>query len=66
MPAFAAALFAVFLTGTAAWITHVVVCLKVLFSGASVSIGYAMLLALGAIVPPIGAIHGVGVWMGIW
>lgn len=39
----------------AAWITHVVVCLK------TASWGF---LIAGAIMAPIGMIHGTGVWFG--
>ena len=41
----------------AAWLTHIVVCLK---SGA-----WGFLIA-GAILPPIGIIHGVGLWFGVF
>ena len=41
----------------AAWVTHVVVCIK-----ASAWI----LLAFGCIVAPVGIIHGIGVWLGAW
>lgn len=39
----------------AAWITHIVVCLKA---------GYWGFLIAGAICFPIGIIHGVGLWFG--
>lgn len=41
----------------AAWITHVIVCIK-----ASAWI----LLAFGCLVFPVGIIHGVGVWFGMF
>lgn len=41
----------------AAWITHVVVCL---------SAGKWGFLIAGALVFPIGIIHGVGIWFGFW
>lgn len=41
----------------AAWLTHVVVCLKA---------GSWGFLVAGAIFAPIGVIHGVGVWIGAW
>lgn len=50
-------LIAVWLSAAAAWITHVVVCIK-----ASAWI----LLAFGCIVAPVGVVHGVGVWLGVW
>jgi hypothetical protein len=45
------------LTSIAAWVTHVVVCIK--------SASYLFLIA-GAILPPVGVIHGWGVWLGVW
>jgi hypothetical protein len=50
----------------AAWITHVVVTISVLVSGTSVSIAYGILLAVGVFMPPVGVIHGIGVWFGAW
>ena len=43
--------------GIAAWITHVVVCLK------AASWGF---LIAGAIMAPVAVIHGTGVWFGAW
>ncbi|MEY9138532.1 hypothetical protein ABIE79_010060 [Bradyrhizobium diazoefficiens] len=45
------------LTALAAWVTHVVVCIK--------AASFLFLIA-GAILPPIGVIHGWGVWLGVW
>lgn len=39
----------------AAWITHVIACIKT---------ASWILLAFGCIVAPVGVIHGVGVWFG--
>lgn len=39
----------------AAWITHIVVCLKA---------GSWGFLIAGALLPPIGMIHGIGIWFG--
>lgn len=54
-----AALFAIaaFFAVVAAWITHVIVCIK-----ASAWI----LLAFGCIVAPVGVIHGIGIWFGVF
>lgn len=41
----------------AAWITHVVVCIK------TASWGF---LIAGAIFFPIGIVHGIGAWFGAW
>lgn len=41
----------------AAWLTHVIVCIK--------AASYVFLLA-GALVAPVGIIHGIGVWLGVW
>jgi hypothetical protein len=60
------ALILVCLLPAAAWLTHVVVAIQVLTSDVALSIGYGALLGIGAIFPPIGAIHGAGIWFGIW
>lgn len=49
--------FAIMGTLGAAWITHVIVCIK-----ASAWI----LLAFGCVVAPVGIIHGIGVWFGVF
>ena len=41
----------------AGWITHIVYC----FQNAE----YLLLLA-GALVAPVGSIHGIGLWFGFW
>lgn len=48
---------AIVIASLAAWITHVVVCIK--------SAAWLFLIA-GAILAPIGVIHGIGVWFGTW
>jgi len=48
---------AIWITCIAAWITHVVVCIQN---------EQWILLAIGAIGFPIGIIHGIGQWFGIW
>ena len=40
----------------AAWITHIIVCL--------LSAKYLLLIA-GALVFPVGVIHGIGIWFGV-
>lgn len=46
-----------FLVSLAAWVTHVIVCLK--------TAAWGFLIA-GAIVAPIGVIHGIGIWFNVW
>lgn len=41
----------------AAWATHVITCIK--------SESWLFLIA-GAIAFPIGVIHGIGIWLGVW
>lgn len=41
----------------AAWITHVIVCIKT---------SAWVLLLFGCVVAPVGVIHGVGVWFGVF
>jgi hypothetical protein len=57
VPYFAAAYIVALLSATAAWVTHIVVCIK--------AASYLFLIA-GAVLPPIGVIHGYGVWFGWW
>jgi hypothetical protein len=47
----------VLLTIFAAWLTHVIVCLK------TASWGF---LIAGAVLAPIGVIHGIGLWFNAW
>jgi hypothetical protein len=49
------AVIAFLLSVIAAWATHVIVCIN---SSAWV------LLVVGIVVPPIGYLHGVGIWFG--
>lgn len=56
----------VLFTCVAGWITHVIVTIGALVGSASVGFGYGALLALGVFVPPVGVIHGIGVWFGAW
>jgi hypothetical protein len=41
----------------AAWLTHVIVCLKLAKWG---------FLIAGALFFPIGIVHGIGIWFGAW
>jgi hypothetical protein len=47
----------VMLTSAAAWVTHVIVCIK---SSAWI------LLLFGCVVAPVGVVHGIGVWLGVF
>jgi hypothetical protein len=47
----------IWLAGIAAWVTHVLVCIKT---------ASWILLLFGCIVFPVGIIHGIGVWLGIF
>ena len=49
--------FSLILTLVAGWVTHVIICIQ-----ASTWI----LLLTGAIVAPVGVIHGIGHWFGAW
>ncbi|GEL42295.1 hypothetical protein MEX01_28860 [Methylorubrum extorquens] len=51
----AIAVILLWLTCIAAWVTHVVVCIK--------ATSWVLLL-FGCIVAPVGVIHGIGVWLG--
>lgn len=58
--------FGIFVTSLAAWITHVAVAVQYLVGEAAVATGYTILLALGVFVPPVGVVHGIGIWFGAW
>jgi hypothetical protein len=53
----ATAVILLWIAFAAAWLTHVIVCIK--------TASYIFLLA-GGLVAPIGIIHGFGVWIGAW
>lgn len=50
-------IIALWLTCIAGWITHVIICIKT---------ASWILLLFGCIVAPVGVIHGVGVWLGVF
>lgn len=52
------------ITSAAAWLTHVIVAISALTGAGAISVGYGILLAVGCVIPPVGVIHGVGVWFG--
>jgi len=55
------------LIATAGWITHIVIAISVLVSGAAqTSIAYGLLLLAGVFMPPVVIIHGIGAWFGAW
>jgi len=45
------------LGSAAAWITHVIVCIKA---------SAWVLLLFGCFVAPVGVVHGIGVWLGVF
>ena len=49
-------LIALVLAPIAAWVTHIVSCLIT---------GKYVLLIAGAIIAPVGVIHGIGLWFGV-
>lgn len=59
MPQITAVLFILgsFVTLIAAWFTHVIVCIQT---------SAWILLVIGVFVPPIGWVHGIGSWFGMF
>ncbi len=49
-------LLGIALTSIAAWVTHVIHCLMA---------AKYILLLVGALIAPIGVIHGIGLWFGV-
>lgn len=47
----------IFIASIAAWLTHVITCIS--------DDRWGLLIA-GAIVFPVGIIHGIGIWFGAW
>lgn len=62
------AMVAAGIAAIAGYITHIIVAISVLAGStqSGVSLGYGFLLAVGVIVPPVGMLHGIGVWFGAW
>jgi hypothetical protein len=59
----------IWLIGAAGYITHIMWCIKALVSTAVVGdilIKAIILGVVGAIVPPLGAIHGLVIWFSGW
>lgn len=50
-------IFAVFIASIGAWATHVITCIQ--------NQEWAFLIA-GALMMPIGIVHGIGIWFGVW
>jgi len=48
---------ALFLLSLGAWLTHIITCI--------VREEWLLLLG-GALMAPIGVVHGVGIWFGVW
>lgn len=48
---------AIWVFGIAAWVTHVIVCIKA---------SAWVLLVFGCLFFPVGVVHGAGVWFGIF
>lgn len=59
----------IWIVGVVGYITHIMWCIKVLASTAIVGdilIKAVILGIIGAIVPPLGAIHGIVIWFSGW
>lgn len=48
---------ALILTSIAAWVTHVIVCIQT---------ASWVLLVVGAFIAPVGVVHGIGSWFGLF
>lgn len=56
---------AIFGTGFAGWVTHVLNGIKAVSQNPD-SLGNWAILVLGTVFAPFGAIHGIGQWFGAW
>ena len=61
-----ATLIVALISAIPAWITHVIVAINAFATGVDVPLGYGILLAFEIWVPPIGVIHGWGIWFCFW
>lgn len=52
------------ITSFAAWVTHIVWVIGKLAGDTGATMGQMALGAIGAFMPPVGAIHGVMIWFG--
>lgn len=52
-------------TCIAAWLTHVITMLMRVFDGVGDTLTEVLILGLGTVFAPIGAIHGVLIWFGV-
>jgi len=58
--------FFAFITGFAAWVTHVIWIIMTLASSTPpATVGQMVLGALGVFIPPVGVIHGILIWFGV-
>jgi len=56
-PALIITVFTLIITSLAGWATHIFYCFK--------NAEYLLLIA-GAVIAPVGSIHGIGLWFGLW
>lgn len=54
-----------FLGASAAWLTHIFWTIKTLSSPEGSTIGQAALGFIGALMPPVGILHGIAIWLGL-
>lgn len=48
-----------------AWLTHIVWSIRILVSDVSPTMGKVAMAVIGAIVPPVGVLHGFLIWLGL-
>lgn len=53
------------MTALAGWLTHVVWIIRKLAGDNGATVGQMVLGAIGAIVPPVGTLHGWLMWIGV-
>lgn len=54
--------FGILLAGIAGWITHIVWSISTLLGDVAMTVNQGAIAIIGAIVPPLGAIHGIYLW----
>jgi hypothetical protein len=54
--------FAILFTAIAGWVTHIVWSITTLLGDVAMTVNQGAIAIIGAIIPPLGAIHGVYLW----
>ena len=57
--------FALWVIVPASWATHIFWAISTLLADEEATVGQMVLGGIGAIMPPVGVVHGVMIWLGV-